>query len=256
MTTPSTPTVGEQLQRAREALALSLKDVAQATKIQPWILEAIERDQLIQAMNPVYAKSFLTTYAKFPQLDPSSLIVQWFPEPQEPVAVSAPTPQEPVRPSFSLPDWSWSALRAAGSVALAVALVAVIIKAKPMRWVSLKKLPHQAASLSISQPSMPTSAPKDTMLNLKPIEPLQLQITTRQSTWISVKADGRLLAQRQLAVGAQETWKARHSFELVVAKPSQTDVVLNGQSITPFLIAHRGRLIITHRAVKPLDPSQ
>jgi hypothetical protein len=87
-------------------------------------------------------------------------------------------------------------------------------------------------------------------------EPLQLVITASRPTWIKVRADGKLLSQQRLARGANEQWVARKQFEVIVSKPSQVDLVLNGQSISPLAMAHRGRLLITHRGVTPLPEGQ
>jgi len=83
-------------------------------------------------------------------------------------------------------------------------------------------------------------------------EPLEVAISARRTMWISVKVDGRLMAQHQLAVGNQESWKASKSLELIIARPSQADVVLNGKSINPMVIQNRGRLLITHKRVEAL----
>ena len=85
--------VGAQLQGARTDRKLSLSDVTQATKIQPWVLEALEADRLQDLMSPIYVKGFLTTYARFLHLDPSPLVTQLsWPQPTPP---PAPLPSAP-----------------------------------------------------------------------------------------------------------------------------------------------------------------
>ncbi len=91
---------------------------------------------------------------------------------------------------------------------------------------------------------------------IEPTEPLELMVQARHETWVSVRADGRLLTQQRLAAGSKETWKARRRFELVIAKPAQVEATLNGQSISPFVMAHQGRVVITHQQIKSLaEPS-
>jgi hypothetical protein len=82
--------------------------------------------------------------------------------------------------------------------------------------------------------------------------PLKLVITASRPTWIKVRADGKLLSQQRLARGANEQWTATKQFEIIVSRPAQVDVILNGQSISPLAMAHRGRLLITHRGVTEL----
>ena len=52
--------------------------------------------------------------------------------------------------------------------------------------------------------------------------------------------------------GDEESWTAFKQLELIVAKPSQVDLELNGESISPLAIAHHGRLLITPRGVSQL----
>ena len=122
----------------------------------------------------------------------------------------------------------------------------------PVRWVS-SRIPAKLASLTVTsrQPS-----PREALLHLEPKQPLELSIAARQDSWVSVVADGRLLAQRLLRAGNQETWHARRRFELVVGAPARVEIVLNGHSISPFVMAHQGRLTITHQRIGPLADAQ
>jgi cytoskeletal protein RodZ len=243
--------VGEQLKRARLELHLHLKDATQATKIQPWALEALEADRLHLTMSPIYVKGFLSTYAKFLHLDPETLIAQLFPEPSPPAAEPA-VPAALPKTSYALVD-AWPMIRRVGVVAMGVAGIALIVLVNPLRWIAPKTSHHQKASLSVSTHQTPPSLA--TTLSLEPTQPLELSIRAHRTTWVSVRVDGRLLAQQQLAAGSQETWKARRHLELVVSTPSHVEVWLNGQSISPLAVAHGGRLVITHTHITSLAAS-
>ena len=239
--------VGEQLQQARTELQFSLKDVTKETKIQPWVLEALERDQLHTTMSPVYVKSFLTTYAKHVRLDATRLIAQLFPEP--------PAVTSPAASTESAPVYAWMARLAdvvvprLKPVAIGLVAVSAIAILKLQRW--LAPLAHrQAASLWMTRKAdMPRP---ELALNVQPNQPLELTVIAHRPTWVSVKADGKLLAQQQLLY-TKETWTANRRVELVIGSPSKVDVLVNGQSITPLAVSHHGRLLITHSSVKSLD---
>ncbi len=245
--------VGEQLQRTRQERKLSLTDVTHRTKIQPWVLEALEADRLQELMSPIYVKGFLTTYAKFLDLDPASLIphLRW-PEP-EPA-------QEPLPPAHEA-AWSlaWRApsplLRRVGpAVALSAALVG-LIAVHPERWFA-RLSPSTVNSPKLASVTTGTDvAPRPTelpTLTLLATQPLELQVNATRTTWIQVRADGKLLTQQRLPRGSNERWIAKKQFELIVAKPSQVELILNGHPISPLAIAHQGRLLITHRGVTKL----
>jgi len=254
------PSVGEQLKTARLAQQLTVQDIAQATKIQPWVLEALEADQRPSGINDIYAKGFLSSYAKFLRVSPEPLLAQMFPAPA-PLAdpEEAPTRQVARRePPPQLPRWSfeWTSLplRSLATVALSVAVVVLAVTTKPWRWLS-SPVPRQEASLSIVTPE-PSSETALTTITLQPTEALELSLIARRSTWISITGDGKLLSQQQLKAGATESWKAKRRFEVIIAKPSHVDVLLNGQSISPLAMAHHGRFVITHQQITQLaEPS-
>jgi len=244
------PSVGTQLKEARVGLQVALKDVAQQTKIQPWVLEALEEDRLQTTMSPVYAKGFLSTYAKFLRLDAAMLSAQLFPaaaadsglEPPPDPAFPAQTPRVDL-------SGIWELSRRLVPLAVGAAALAGVVALNPVRWVS-SRIPAKLASITATSRA---PSPREALLHLEPKQPLELSIAARQESWVSVVADGRLLAQRPLRAGDQETWRARRRFELVVGAPARVEIVLNGHSISPFVMAHQGRLTITHQRIGPLD---
>lgn len=253
------PSVGAQLRQARAQLQVTLKDVTQQTKIQPWVLEALEEDRLQTAMSPVYVKSFLATYAKLLRLDAATLIAQLFPAAvEEPGRESQPVflAEHPAAssaigssgPRIDLAGF-WGLLRRLVPLAVGVAALAGVLALNPVRWLTAR-IPMKLASFTVT-PRPP--APREALLHLEPNHPLELSITAHRETWVSVVADGRLVAQQPLHAGDQETWQARRRFELIVGTPSRVEIFLNGQAITPFAMAHQGRLTITHQRIRPLE---
>ena len=238
--------IGEQLKHARLAQRLSVKDISQVTKIQPWVLEALEGDELHKTMSPVYVRGFVTTYAKCLHLDPQPLIQQLDPsaEPAE-VLKEPPTPAINAWPSLEMP---WYLMRRLGTAAAGLLLLIVMVRMKPLQRFSLSS-PRQEANLAMSHDRQ---AIRPDTLTIPLNRPLEVRIVARRSTWISIEADGRLLAQRELAAGTQEIWKAKQQVKLIVAKPFYVDVLLNGQSISPLVLAHHGRLLIHRRSITSL----
>ena len=269
---------GAQLRRGREERKLTLSAISRETKIQPWVLEALEADRLHELMSPIYVRGFLTSYARYLRLEPEPLMAQLPlapPEPEPQQAPSTANSQIPVVwhvPQIPLPVW-----RRLGAVMAVSAVVATLMVVHPLRAlhkVSLPKLampklhapkfakravppasgmkvitPKLASVTPINEPVKPAPPPSLTVL---PTQPLELAVTAQRTTWIQVRADGKLLAEQRLPRGANEKWTAKKTFEVVIAYPSQVEVTLNGQSISPFAIANRGRLMITHRGITQL----
>ena len=144
----------------------------------------------------------------------------------------------------------WAAARRLVPVAIGIAGVIVLVRLNPVQWLA-SKMPYRAAGVSLAAKQLPPRL--EAALKLEPAHPLELGIAAQRPTWVSVNADGKLVAQQQLAAGEHETWKARRKFEVIVGTPSKVEMTLNGHSISPLAMAHHGRLVITHTSIKPLE---
>ena len=82
--------VGERLRRARLERGASLGDIARETKIQSWILEAIERGDLSQVPGGVFVRGYLQSYARAIGLNPADILAAYTAE--------QPLPAEPQPP--------------------------------------------------------------------------------------------------------------------------------------------------------------
>ena len=264
--------VGARLLQARTERKLSLAQVTEATKIQPWVLEALETDRLQDMMSPIYVKGFLASYARFLRLAPEPLVAQvrW-PKP-DPVLEDLPPPTPSVPFTMPWPRLSPMLLRRLGTGVAIAGVVGGLILLNPLRWLSSLSLPALSlpkeaktapAPRAPDKPAAPklasvtpvreaVSLPATPPPTLATVQLLELAVTAHRTTWIRVRADGKLLTQQRLPRGAQERWTAHKQFELIISKPTQVELVLNGQSISPFAVAHKGRVLITHRGVTPL----
>ena len=275
--------IGAQLATARRERNLTFAQVTEQTKIQPWVLEALEADRLPQMMSPIYVKGFLTTYAKFLRMDPEPLIAQIAWPAAPPGIEDSLPPTAPSGPplSFEIP---WPLLSRLGRGLAAVAVVGALIAVNPVRWVSKVPWPHLTSKLAHGSPkgvaqfkstprttvstapipqepaiklasiapvsdSLRPASPASATMTILATQPLEVTVTAHSTTWITVRADGKLVAQQRLSRGAKERWTAKKKLEVIVSKPTQVDLTLNGQPITPFAIAHQGRLLITHQGI-------
>jgi cytoskeleton protein RodZ len=293
--------VGAEFQRARGERKLSLAEVSQQTKIQGWVLEALESDRLLEMMSPVYVKGFVTTYAKYLHLDPAPLLARlsW----PTPTTAQAEFPPVPVRAapaaSQAAPQpWKLPWRLPLGALSAALATLALIVffsngrrnqvfsvansptlmrlaahperPAKQAKKTSPTRVAAQmATSVKPASPSSVSQAGQATLASVVPIgpsakpaappplalassKPLEVVMTIRRTTWAQVRADGKLLAQQRLEQGTVERWTAKKLVELVVAKPADVELTLNGTPVTSQLLAYRGRMMITHRGVTQL----
>lgn len=69
-----TLSVGRQLQQAREARGLSVGDIAQALKLGPRQVEALERDEWTDLPGTTFIRGFVRNYARLVGVDPQPLM--------------------------------------------------------------------------------------------------------------------------------------------------------------------------------------
>jgi cytoskeleton protein RodZ len=78
-----------ELRHARERMGLSLRDVADRTKIRAAILDAIDNNDADRLPPPIFARGFVKAYAREVGLDPQAVAGRYFPEPAAAPAVNA-----------------------------------------------------------------------------------------------------------------------------------------------------------------------
>ncbi len=67
-------TFGDELRREREIRGISLREIAEATKVSRRFLEAIERDDHKHLPAPVFARGFVREYARYLGLDSEEMV--------------------------------------------------------------------------------------------------------------------------------------------------------------------------------------
>jgi cytoskeleton protein RodZ len=73
---PPTVTLGQSLAAKREERGLSIEQVATATRVRAEYLRALESDEIVRLIAPVYAKGYLRAYASYLGLDADELAAQ------------------------------------------------------------------------------------------------------------------------------------------------------------------------------------
>lgn len=90
--------IGAVLHQARKARDVTLEEVSNATKIRRRYLEALENEQFHKLPERIYARCFLSTYARFLGLNAAELLQAFDRIPPLPANNGTPTPAERVRP--------------------------------------------------------------------------------------------------------------------------------------------------------------
>ena len=141
MIAADTPTgdFGARLRRAREGRGLSLRVIADATKISVRALEALERNDISQLPGGIFSRSFVRAYATEVGLDPEQTIGEFLTRfPHETVTRGIParasiSTRSNARPARWRPTLVWKAVIAGALIAAAIVYLATARRAVPAR---------------------------------------------------------------------------------------------------------------------------
>jgi cytoskeleton protein RodZ len=239
---------GENLRRERELRGVSLREIAEGTKISLRFLEALEDDRLDVLPGGLFPRSFVRQYAGFVGLDPDRAVADF-------LAHHGPPPQAAPPPPSTRPAWL-----SPGAIFLAgVALVAAVLVFQP--WV--KKGPAatpRAAATPI--PTAPAVLPTDRVYP-PPVaaatpasegDSLVLTMTAEASCWVEVLADGETVINRVLAEGESETLEAQGEIVLSVGNAGGLAIRVNDRPALPLGRSGevRKNIVITRQSLPAL----
>jgi len=248
--------VGERLRRARLDAGKTLDQVAGDTKIQLWILEAIERDDFSRIPGGVFIRGYLTAVARAVGVNPSEILTAYSPEfaPQPappPPVLPPPDPNEVTR----TPLWQY------------VVIVAMVLGAVVL-WRNMTRTSHDIAAAPI--PTAPVSAPPTTVplpalppappnqpaesgatattgatAPIAPVEPhegdsavapsapLIVQVHANEEVWIEADADGERKAYQLFEQGQELRVEGQKEIRLLVGDAAAVSYTINGKPGRP-----------------------
>jgi len=198
-------TFGQNLRRERELRGVSLREIADATKISIRFLQALEQDRIEILPGGVFRRSFVREYARFIGLDAERVVVEFglaYGEGVEPGAT---------RPAAHQPHH--------GVYVIAAALLALVPLLLAKAW--RERQPPRPATASSPQPAAPEvrsvvtpeAAPPASTADAEVIE---LTLNAKERCWVAVRADGRVVLDRVLIQGESEKVLAQGEIVLSV----------------------------------------
>jgi cytoskeletal protein RodZ len=203
---------GENLRRERELRGVSLRDMAEATKISVRFLEAIEKDRLELLPGGLFPRAFVRQYARFLGLDVEKVVAEFLYEHGE-----SGLPEKPAVPPPSRPRVPRGLV-----LFLAVALAGGVLTWK-RRGAALEENPTapQGTLPAVIQPTdrvyppPPSLGAPPTLAAATP-DGITLSLTAQADCWVLAEADGQTVLNRVLASGESETFEARGQIVLSV----------------------------------------
>jgi hypothetical protein len=213
---------GENLRRERELRGISLRDVADATKISLRFLQAIEQDRIDVLPGGIFPRAFVRQYARQLGLDAERIVAEFLY-----IHGNQSTPQPPPAPAPRAPRYgAW--------VATALILMAASV------WLLRPGSPPEPSAEPIVQLPPPRTLP------VEPVYPspasaermvehdgLTLTLRAQQSCWVGVEVDGETVLNRVLDEGETQTIEAEAEIVLSVGNAGGLSFTINDRPGMP-----------------------
>jgi len=244
---------GEELRREREIRAISLKEIADATKISKRFLEAIENNDHKTLPAPVFTRGFVREYARYLGLNAEEMVNRYnyaaagddrieksthlerlTPKPAD---VPAEPPKRGIPSPFARVDRNIYIF-----ILVTVALAAVIWWA-----VSRKREARNEESRAVTIPTAikPRHGPAQPVENAAATAQdavLHLTVDMNGNSWIQLEADGASVFNDEMRRGEHRVFDAKDEFRFkTIGNAAGPRLTLNGVEIPP--LGHEGKVL-------------
>jgi cytoskeleton protein RodZ len=226
--------LGDTFRTARESQGLTLEDVADRIHIRSRYLEAIEAGNWAAIGPPVYIRGFVRTYARSLGLDADAAVARLAEDALG--HVSAPAFAPPARPEVPLVERAGAAKRRPSSGAIAGVFVAValvlFVGYQYFQYQRGETVPVKAAPSSA--PAQPPARRERAARQLPPlVQPASgFSIRLRDSSWLRVVVDGKLMMEGIYPKGTRRTFAGR-SATVRVGNAGGVVVSVDGKELGP-----------------------
>jgi cytoskeletal protein RodZ len=232
---------GEELRREREIRGISLKEIADATKISKRFLEAIERNDHKTLPAPVFTRGFVREYARYLGLNAEEMVnrynyaaagddrIEKTPHLERLANVPAPEKKRGI-PS------PWARIDRNIYVTLLILIVIAVSGWFAVRYrrthaeaetatAAAAKPPVRRAAVTPPPPAPMTPAPVPDVA--------RLTIDVTRNSWVDLEADGQSIVKDELPAGYKKTFEAKQFRFRTIGNAAGVTLTLNDKQLPP-----------------------
>jgi transcriptional regulator with XRE-family HTH domain len=259
---------GEELRREREIRGISLKEIADATKISKRFLEAIERNDHKTLPAPVFTRGFVREYARYLGLSSEEMVNRYnfAAVGDDRIEQSAhlerlTTPQAPPIPRKKAPAMSIPPAYARVDRNIYILIIVVAALAAVSYW-ALKHRRESRAAVNeehlgaetkvvaapvvspIAPPLSQTATTSTAALQPQPGQPsaLLLSLEVNERSFVVLEADGQTVINDELRRGYHRTIEAKDRFRFrTIGNAAGISLTLNEKPVPP--LGRRGQVL-------------
>ena len=235
---------GEELRREREIRGISLKEIADATKISKRFLEALERNDHRTLPAPVFTRGFVREYSRYVGLSSEEMVNRYNfaaasddridkPPQIEKYAATPPRDISPKpKPKRGIPPaYARVNRNAIVTLFIAIALAGVAYFAylhkQRERDADAAVAVPVAAKPIVAPPVAATAPPADSSM-------LRLSLEATDDSWVTLDVDGKTVLNDELAQGEKRTFEATDRFRFrTIGNAAGITIRLNDLEIPP-----------------------
>jgi len=206
---------GSTLREARERKGVSIREIANATKISVRALEALERNDISHLPGGIFSRSFVRAYAIQTGLDPDETVddfVRQFPH-DSVIAGHA--------PSTPIVDTDDESNRRTARIVLRLVGITVPIALAVLYFFSTAS--RHSSSVAAERLAV-SSVPSDEAL-----AHIGVEVTALRPCLLTTGVDGQPLTETHLGSGEHQSFTAETELMLTVGDPSAIELTINGR---------------------------
>jgi cytoskeletal protein RodZ len=231
--------VGRKLREARERRGVSLRQIADATKISVSALEALERNDISRLPGGIFSRAFVRSYAVEVGLDPDDASRDFIAQfPQDSVITGHPTTTQ-VEDYQATESDRRAATTFVRLIALSVPIAAALLyfgivgrraalaptSPPPEHELSAPRLPIEAPLPPASTASVATVGAREDLLTVV--------LSATRPCLVSATVDGQTKIERTLGAGEQYTFDVRRELVLTANDAAGVTLRINGVQAKP-----------------------
>jgi cytoskeleton protein RodZ len=242
-TSPAPGGFGNKLREARERRGISLREIANTTKISVSALEALERNDISRLPGGIFSRAFVRSYAIEVGLDPEETIQEFIAQcPHDSVTAGHPASERLVDHDTLESDRRMTStfLRL---LVISIPIAGVVLyfgtvgrqtqPSSPAEAVAGVTAPPTAAMPPAPPAPAPASPSAMRVVDLAATGQLTVGLSVTKPCRVSATVDGQKAIERVMQSGEQQTMEVHRELMLTVDDGSAITMTLNGAAAKP-----------------------
>lgn len=221
----SSASFGDWLRRQREMREITLRDIADRTKISLRYLKAMEDNRFDLLPAPIFAKGFLKEYARYVGLSPDEVVNHYLAVQQQEMPEQEARKDQASRPHRGQPvqSWTWGLILVLAVVAL-LALIVFLV------WYADRRSRRlgDGTPPGIAAPAEPAAVPPATSQPGKSSAPLEVTLDFTATCWVEVTVDGKPFVSEVRVQGESLPVEAQRGIDLKLGDAGAVEMQVNG----------------------------